>query len=99
MKIDICNVCHPFYTGKQKVMDTAGRVEKFRQRYGTKGTATIINPTTGIFAYTPAAGRIGGEGSVGGVELTHEETADHREREALALEVLDAAEPFEVNHL
>ncbi len=32
---DICSACHPFYTGKQKLVDTAGRVERFRQRYGT----------------------------------------------------------------
>jgi large subunit ribosomal protein L31 len=31
---DICNVCHPFFTGKQKLVDTAGRVERFRQKYG-----------------------------------------------------------------
>ena len=37
--IEVCAACHPFYTGKQKVMDTAGRIDKFRQRYGTKGTA------------------------------------------------------------
>ncbi len=34
LKVDICNVCHPFYTGKQKFVDTAGRVQKFMQRYG-----------------------------------------------------------------
>lgn len=31
---DICSACHPFYTGKQKLIDTAGRVERFRQKYG-----------------------------------------------------------------
>jgi large subunit ribosomal protein L31 len=31
--IEICNECHPFYTGKQKLVDTAGRVERFRKRY------------------------------------------------------------------
>ncbi len=31
--LDICSSCHPFYTGKQKLVDTAGRVERFRQRY------------------------------------------------------------------
>lgn len=31
--VDICNQCHPFYTGKQKLIDTAGRVEKFRRKY------------------------------------------------------------------
>ncbi|MGH2709902.1 MAG: 50S ribosomal protein L31 [Actinomycetota bacterium] len=32
--IEICNVCHPFYTGKQKLIDTGGRVDRFRRRYG-----------------------------------------------------------------
>ncbi|MBQ8761697.1 MAG: 50S ribosomal protein L31 [Clostridia bacterium] len=33
MKVDICSKCHPHYTGKQKLVDTAGRVEKFNKRY------------------------------------------------------------------
>lgn len=33
MRLEICSECHPFFTGKQKLIDTAGRVEKFRQRY------------------------------------------------------------------
>lgn len=37
LHVEVCAACHPFYTGKQKVMDTAGRIDKFRQRYGTKG--------------------------------------------------------------
>ncbi len=39
MHIEVCAQCHPFYTGKQKVMDTAGRIDKFRQRYGSKDGA------------------------------------------------------------
>ena len=39
LHVEVCSACHPFYTGKQKVVDTAGRIDKFRQRYGTKGTA------------------------------------------------------------
>ncbi|HET7457899.1 MAG TPA: 50S ribosomal protein L31 [Gemmatimonadaceae bacterium] len=34
---DICSNCHPFFTGKQKLVDTAGRVERFRQKYGKTG--------------------------------------------------------------
>jgi large subunit ribosomal protein L31 len=34
--IDVCSLCHPFYTGKQKMLDTEGRVDKFRQKYGMK---------------------------------------------------------------
>ncbi len=33
LNIEVCSQCHPFYTGKQKIVDTAGRVEKFRQKY------------------------------------------------------------------
>lgn len=36
LNIEVCSICHPFYTGKQKIVDTAGRVEKFRQKYGTQ---------------------------------------------------------------
>ncbi len=34
--VDICSKCHPFYTGKQKIMDTEGRVEKFKKKYAKK---------------------------------------------------------------
>jgi len=34
MRVDICSSCHPFYTGKQKLMDAAGRVEKFNKKFG-----------------------------------------------------------------
>ena len=34
MRVDICAKCHPFYTGQQSIIDTAGRVESFRRRYG-----------------------------------------------------------------
>ena len=33
ISIEVCSKCHPFYTGKQKILDTAGRVEKFNRRY------------------------------------------------------------------
>ncbi|MEN4053715.1 MULTISPECIES: 50S ribosomal protein L31 [Sulfurimonas] len=36
MRIDICNECHPFFTGEERMVDTAGRIEKFRARYGKK---------------------------------------------------------------
>ncbi len=37
MGIEVCSQCHPFYTGKQKILDSAGQVEKFRKRFGGKG--------------------------------------------------------------
>jgi large subunit ribosomal protein L31 len=33
LQVDVCSACHPFYTGKQKIVDTAGRVDKFRKKY------------------------------------------------------------------
>ena len=35
VQVDICSNCHPFYTGKQKFVDTAGRVEKFQKKFGS----------------------------------------------------------------
>lgn len=37
LAVEICSKCHPFYTGNQKLMDTAGRIEKFQRRYGWSG--------------------------------------------------------------
>lgn len=34
IEVEICSQCHPFYTGKQKLVDTAGRIEKFQKKYG-----------------------------------------------------------------
>ena len=36
INVEVCSNCHPFYTGKQKILDTGGRVAKFQQRYGKK---------------------------------------------------------------
>ncbi|MBS0290219.1 MAG: 50S ribosomal protein L31 [Proteobacteria bacterium] len=35
LRVDVCSACHPFYTGKHRVVDTAGRVDQFMRRYGT----------------------------------------------------------------
>lgn len=35
--LEVCSKCHPFYTGTQRIMDTTGRVDRFRQKYGLKG--------------------------------------------------------------
>ena len=37
-RIELCNECHPFFTGKQKLVDTGGRVERFNRRYGQRTT-------------------------------------------------------------
>ena len=36
MRVDVCSECHPFYTGKQKILDSGGRVARFEARYGKK---------------------------------------------------------------
>ncbi|MCS4484088.1 50S ribosomal protein L31 [Gleimia sp. 6138-11-ORH1] len=36
LRVDVCSNCHPFYTGKQKIMDTGGRVARFEARYGKR---------------------------------------------------------------
>jgi len=38
LRVEICSKCHPFFTGKQKLVDTAGRVERFRRKYKKKGS-------------------------------------------------------------
>jgi len=38
LRVDICSKCHPFYTGKQKLVDAGGRVERFERRYGKRKT-------------------------------------------------------------
>ncbi|MGA3159405.1 MAG: 50S ribosomal protein L31 [Steroidobacteraceae bacterium] len=40
LSVDVCAACHPFYTGKQKMVDTAGRVDKFRKKYAPRAAAT-----------------------------------------------------------
>ena len=36
LNVEVCSNCHPFYTGKQKIVDSAGQVDKFRRRFGAK---------------------------------------------------------------
>ncbi|MBB5017529.1 large subunit ribosomal protein L31 [Chitinivorax tropicus] len=37
LHVEVCSACHPFYTGKQKIVDTAGRIDKFKQKYSMLG--------------------------------------------------------------
>jgi large subunit ribosomal protein L31 len=43
---DVCNACHPFYTGKQKILDTGGRVARFEARYGKKKVVAATEPAS-----------------------------------------------------
>ena len=44
LKIDICNACHPFYTGKLKFVDTAGRIDKFQKKFAAGSYASLQKP-------------------------------------------------------
>jgi large subunit ribosomal protein L31 len=44
LKVDICNACHPFYTGKLKYVDTAGRIEKFQTKFAAGSYASLERP-------------------------------------------------------
>jgi large subunit ribosomal protein L31 len=52
--VEICSNCHPFFTGKQKIMDTAGRIEKFKTRYAAQPAAKAAEPAKAAPAPTPA---------------------------------------------
>jgi len=44
VRVDICSACHPFFTGKQKVMDTEGRIDRFRKKYAGNAAAPAPVP-------------------------------------------------------
>ena len=46
ISLDVCSSCHPFYTGKQKLVDTGGRVERFEKRFGKKAKAKVEDLTS-----------------------------------------------------
>ena len=54
-QVDVCSNCHPFYTGTQKLMDAAGRVDRFRKRYATKTPAGEAKAEPKAAAEAPAA--------------------------------------------
>src|SRR5262245_31416243 len=53
IRLEICSACHPFYTGKMKMLDTAGRVERFTKRYATTGGKTVARKPTVKAAAAP----------------------------------------------
>ena len=53
-QVDVCSNCHPFYTGTQKLMDAAGRVDRFRKRYAAKGAAPAAAAEPAKSAESPA---------------------------------------------
>lgn len=69
MHVELCNQCHPFYTGKQKLVDTGGRVERFQKKYAaSKARAEAV-----------AASRPSTDAPAGGTEVPAPEAADTTE--------------------
>ncbi len=54
--VEVCSVCHPFYTGKQRILDTGGRVAKFEERFGkkqlSKKTAFTTSVVVAVFCFS-----------------------------------------------
>ena len=59
--VEICSQCHPFYTGKQKLVDSAGQVEKFLRRYGLKGSGSSQSDDEGEASQPEVAEASSGE--------------------------------------
>jgi len=60
--IEICSSCHPFFTGKQKIMDTAGRIERFKNRYAATTAAAAAEPKKVAPAAAPATPKAAAKG-------------------------------------
>src|SRR4051812_44208825 len=58
LKVDICNACHPFYTGKLKFGDAAGRIEKFKRKFAGGGYASLKGGKKGAEPAAAAAGAV-----------------------------------------
>ncbi len=55
IRVEICSNCHPFFTGKQKLIDTGGRVERFRRRYNLAAPEEGADPASQTDSKTPGA--------------------------------------------
>ncbi len=55
INVEVCSQCHPFYTGKQKILDTGGRVARFEARYGKRATKAAAEPAETASAETASA--------------------------------------------
>jgi len=70
LHLDVCSACHPFYTGKQKILDSGGRVERFRKRFGNRGASAAAAAadsadSSAAEAEAPAEGAEGSDSTEG----------------------------------
>lgn len=61
LKVDICSKCHPFYSGQQKFVDTGGRVERFRKKYGLPEMGESVEPVADKEEASPSPAKAGAE--------------------------------------
>ena len=54
MRVELCSECHPFYTGKQKLVDTGGRIERFERRFGRRKNSKVQSDEVGAVEGPPA---------------------------------------------
>jgi len=98
IQLDVCSECHPFYTGKQKLVDTGGRVDKFRKRFGNKSKTVPVAETPAeevVAEETPAEEAV--EEETPAEEVVAEETPAEEavEEETPAEEVVAEEAPAE----
>jgi len=98
IQLDVCSECHPFYTGKQKLVDTGGRVDKFRKRFGNKSKTVPVAETPAeevVAEETPAEEAV--EEETPAEEVVAEETPAEEavEEETPAEEVVAEETPAE----
>ena len=53
LRVEVCSSCHPFYTGKQRLMDAEGRVEKFNRKYAKKEVPAAVEAPVAVEAQAP----------------------------------------------
>ena len=58
LRVDICSACHPFFTGKQKLMDTEGRIDRFRRKYAPNAGAATGTGTAGVAVADAGASKL-----------------------------------------
>ena len=81
LTLDVCAKCHPFYTGKQKILDSGGRVKKFQDRFGASGASKSKGKKAEAKAEETAVEEIAEEAVEAPVEEVVEETAKEAEVE------------------
>ena len=70
LTVEVCSACHPFYTGKQKILDTGGRVARFEKRFGKRATAGPLPASPPTSSHTDGARAAPVRGGAGAVRMS-----------------------------